>query len=200
MPIKYNNVMFNDGGTAKYNNTSLSAIKYGATQVWLSKFILFNNGQSSSYTGGWSTGASGNGEHSASIGSTIYTYGRAKSPDSPGNHGAGYIYTKAKIPTSKYKTMTIEYYSDSADGYATHGVSYIGLVSSPGYVLNSGGYPIGNYISNFYISSMKQSRITKTFNISSLTSDYYFQSLSTSLSPGTGIYFGTAQIYSIILS
>lgn len=34
MPIKLNGTTFNNGGTAKYNNTSLMEIKYGSTTVW----------------------------------------------------------------------------------------------------------------------------------------------------------------------
>ena len=55
MSIKLNNVAFNDGGIAKFNNVSLSAIKYDATQVWQSKpTFLFDNGdQAVAFTGGW---------------------------------------------------------------------------------------------------------------------------------------------------
>lgn len=37
MPILFNNVAFNDGGTAISNNVSLEAINYGSTRVWQAK-------------------------------------------------------------------------------------------------------------------------------------------------------------------
>lgn len=46
MSIKLNNVAFNNGGIAKFNNVSLSSIKYGATEVWKKALPILENGVS----------------------------------------------------------------------------------------------------------------------------------------------------------
>lgn len=40
MPIIFNGTTFNNGGTAIYNGTSLTSIKYGTTEVWRKKRTL----------------------------------------------------------------------------------------------------------------------------------------------------------------
>ena len=56
MSIKLNNVLFDNGGVARYNNVSLRAIKYGATEVWKKALPILENGVS--YYGGASIVAS----------------------------------------------------------------------------------------------------------------------------------------------
>ena len=54
MPIKLNSSTLNNGGSAVLNNTSLSSIKSGTTEVWKKQTEIFNGGTISGYS--WSDG------------------------------------------------------------------------------------------------------------------------------------------------
>ncbi|MBC5582550.1 hypothetical protein H8S23_13640 [Anaerofilum sp. BX8] len=102
MPIKLNNATFNNGGTAKFNNTSLSAIRYGSTEVWKKQTTLYHYGDTgSSITGGWTPTVTGTNAGSLASASAAGTYLYTKAE----NNTSAQFRTNRAIDLTPYKKL-----------------------------------------------------------------------------------------------
>ena len=159
--------------------------------VYSADYTVFNNGNATSYTGGWTLRSSGNG--SASISSNIYTYAY-----NTANSYRAY-FTTQKIPISQYSTITINWNRRSYGPYATWGWNRIALSSTTS-VSWTNGYPTANM--NYTLREGGNSAYTETFsyNIANISTDYYLEIISNSGVDTFGGYSASAYVYSIILS
>lgn len=146
MPIKLNNVAFNDGGTAKYNNTALGAIKYGNTQVWRKANQLWP-GKTWSLYGDGGPYISGN---------TIYVV----------TNNGSYAHAGIEVDLTGWNTLSLTFSAKT-----TYGYNYLGVFSKPdpswgtNFVRGYGTGAVGSEGSSF--------SGTKIYSVADLNGRYY---------------------------
>lgn len=153
MPIKLNGTTFNNGGTAKFNGTTIKEIKFGTTTVWKAETYLWNNGSYDSSTGGWE------GTCTVSSGNIYYSIG---------SDGIAYYSTKNKINFASFSSITISLDTYNADAYSA--TIYFGASNSK---------TDANFVYSRNITDNKtgawQNNRTLTIDTSSWTGTYYFK-------------------------
>ena len=166
-------------------------------EIWSAGFVIWDYGKSTDYTGGWTLRSSGNGSATLGDGNgAIYTYA-----NNTANSYRAY-FTTQKIPTSKYNYLTIKWAGRNGMGsYSTWGCARMALTTSTS-IGWSNGYPTGNFVSGFQVSDNDTSLTvtTTTWNISSVTTDYYLCTLANSGVDTYGNYWAQNYLYQAILT
>lgn len=191
-------------GTAEVGKIYVGSAEVGkvcnntGAEIWSSGFEIWNLGATSDYTGGWTLRSSGSG--AATLGDAngyIYTYA-----NNTANSYRAY-FTTAKIPTSKWNTLTAVWAARSGTGapYSTHGTGRMALSNSTTIGWYN-GYPTSNFVTNFNIADhdADESFTTVVWDISSLTTDYYFCFMANSGVDTYSGYWGRAYLKSLILT
>lgn len=181
MPIKLNGTTFNNGGTAKFNGTTLKEIKFGTTTVWKAEEVIFDGTNPASYTGGWeiSTEYSSRSRDYSLSGA----YLRAGKTTGYGPNQAYMVVSNTSaINMSSYTTATIDY--EAVGNSGTGDVWAVGVSTTKGY---RGGQITG---------SASASRTTGTIDISGITGNAYFNLYAFAKGGGTKC---TITVYKITL-
>ena len=198
MPIKLNGTTFNNGGTAKYNNTSLKEIKYSSTTVWKAETDLVTtycsnivlaaynddgttaawrrntyNTTANRSTGGTNGNVTANTYFytSTTISSTTYTNVlRIHSNHSTIGYNMCYIRSGSTIPLANYSKLTL---SIIRSGTRTGNVPVVGFSTDTTKTFTYVNYPsaLGLTGSTTLGSSASQ---TVNIDLSSYTGNMYF--------------------------
>jgi hypothetical protein len=189
MPIVLNGTTFNNGGTAKFNGTSLTEIKFGSTTVWKKQYSII--GSSAEYTGGL-TKPTGNPYINRGNATPVYTPTTSGSKitkfvlscttNYPNGGGVIEVYSTSKVSLTGYSKLYFK-----LSGITTYNTSHInvGVASTyndPGTSWCPSGWTA---ITNGGGNSMMITRTaekdvnlgsgagTYNFDISSLSGSYY---------------------------
>lgn len=121
MPIKLNGTTFNNGGTAKFNGTSLKKIVFNSTTVWEAQYdVLAGGTYKNSYSGDYSGSLNGN----TSYVPFSYTSGTGITYDGSlarNNTRTGRVYITTQINASNYSSIVFKFSTSGASwsGYNT---------------------------------------------------------------------------------
>lgn len=186
MPITIGSSTLNNGGTAKYNTTSLKEIKYGSTTVWKAETDLiatyFSNVVLAAYNGSsW----------------TRNTYATTANHSTGGTNGNvtanAYFYVSTTISGTTYTNVLREHSNHSTIGY------------NMCYIRSGSTVPLGNY--NQLVLTVIRSG-TRTGNLpvvgfsTATTKEFTYVNYPSSvgLTPSTTFGSGTSQTITINLS
>lgn len=189
MPINLNNMTFNNGGTAICNNTALSSIKYGSTEVWKKQYVVLGSDAAvamdmAPYVCNPSDSSSSwiNAEYSTNgnvyIGSTgHWTNGSCgwKSTISTVGYNAGAATTAQTVPCSQYSTMVVTTQVTGSAGTDGAGPYAFRIILKPTTGPN-GLYTYQSLISGggyAFDLNCTTSQTNATFSIANITQDLY---------------------------
>lgn len=159
--------------------------------IYSSQYVVFDNGNTTDYIGGWTLRASGSGN--AYVNNVIYVYA-----NNTANSYRAY-FSNGKIPISQYSTITIDWQRASPGQWSTWGWNRIGLSSTQN-VSWSQGYPVANINYLLREGGNGQLRETFSYDISNINTDYYLEIISNSGVDTYAGYLGWQYVYSIVLS
>ena len=143
MPIKLNGTTFNNGGTAKFNGTTIKEIRFGTTTVWKAETPILSSG---TYASGYSGTYRGNLNGNTGYNPFSYTAGSGIKYEGTlvgNNTRQGNVYINQQINASNFNSLTFKIDSSSASwgsgatGWTSGNKLQFGLASATGSATSS---------------------------------------------------------------